>query len=154
MIKTWQPLLDRLLVLQDWGPMLHPDTGLIIPEPIRAKQRPNTGTIVAVGPGQYINGTFCPVALKKGQHVMFAPAETLTPVEHTGVEHLMMREVDVFLVLNEPDSKLINEQLVRRAQPLTPSEAFGPEDAGALGPMHDKGSTPPYPTLPGLDSDL
>jgi chaperonin GroES len=100
MNKKWLPLLDRILVLQDWGPEFHPGTEVAIPEPLRAKQRPNTGTVVAVGPGQWVNGTYCSVALQVGLHVMFAPAETLTKVDHDGSEHLMMREQDVFLVLD------------------------------------------------------
>lgn len=98
----YQPTQDRLLVLQDWGPECHPGTDVKIPEPLRAKQRPNTGTVAEVGPGRrYDDGQVYPLAVQKGQKVMFAPAETLTKVAHNGQDHLMMREQDVFLVLDK-----------------------------------------------------
>lgn len=108
MIKNWKPLLDRLLVKQDEAPTKFPEgekLGLVIPDDQRDNYRPHTGIIVSVGPGMYQNGTFCPVALKEQQHVMFAHPDTLTRVQHNGSEHLMMREQDVFLVLDAEATK-------------------------------------------------
>ncbi len=111
MNKTWKPLLDRVIVKQDPAPSLlpasHPNASivganLVIPDDQRENYRPHTGIIVAVGPGMYVNGNFCPVAesIKPGAHVMFTHPDTLTRIEHNGSEHLLMRETDVLLDLD------------------------------------------------------
>jgi len=101
------PLLDRVLVKRDPTPQLYPAgvpglTGLEIPPSERDKFQPNTGKVVDVGPGQYVNGNFCPTAavLHESPQVLFAPMGG-TPVDHDGSEHLLMREADVLSVLTK-----------------------------------------------------
>jgi co-chaperonin GroES (HSP10) len=117
-MKKYKPLLDRIIVKQDPAPVLYPagtsQIGLTIPEELRENFRPHTGLIVRVGPGQYVNGTFCPVALKEGQRILFAHPDTLTRVDHDGSEHLLMREADVFLV---EDAEVKIEQKKDGARP-------------------------------------
>lgn len=101
-MKSWLPLLDRILLKQDEAPMLHPGTGIAMSEQDRIKYRPNTGKVVKVGPGRrHDDGQVYPVAIPEGANVMFSPTGG-TEVEHDGVPHLMVREQDVFLLLDTP----------------------------------------------------
>jgi co-chaperonin GroES (HSP10) len=47
-----QPLEDRVVVKPDLAPEKWGDTNLIVPEGVKEKHKPHTGTIIAVGPGK------------------------------------------------------------------------------------------------------
>lgn len=101
-----QPLLDRILVLRDPAPKFKligksSNDMYEIPEDQRESFRPFTGKVVAIGPGQWVNGTFCPIGadLVVGAQVLFASMGSTT-VDHDGVEHLLMRESDALSVLS------------------------------------------------------
>ena len=87
-----KPLDDRLVVSvseateKTAGGILLPDT---------AKQKPQQGTVVAVGPGRMLdNGTRAPLAVKVGDTVLFGKYSG-SDVEVNGVEYKILRESDV-----------------------------------------------------------
>jgi chaperonin GroES len=89
------PLGDRILV----APISEDEYkkskgGIIIPETV-SKERPERGRIVAVGKGKRLeNGTIVPVALKKGQVVLFAKYSP-TEIKVGETEYYIISESDV-----------------------------------------------------------
>jgi chaperonin GroES len=66
--------------------------GIIIPD--TAKEKPQRGTVVAVGPGKKDE----PTTVKKGQTVLYGKyAGTEISVE--GKDYLIMRETDIYAVI-------------------------------------------------------
>lgn len=99
--NNWTPLLDRVLILRDPAPVLHPETGLEIPDGYREQFRPNTGLVVAVGPGRrHDDGRLYPPALEQGQRVLYNGTGGAL-VNHNGDDHLMLAEADIFLRLDD-----------------------------------------------------
>jgi len=67
-------------------------SGLVLPD--TAKEKPQEGEVVAVGPGRTLdNGSRLPVELKVGQKVLYA--------KYAGTEFKL--EDDEYLILREPD---------------------------------------------------
>lgn len=96
------PLGDRVLVRP-----LSPDEienkvtsfGIIIPD--TAKEKPEQGTVVAVGPGRRTDkGEVIPVAVKAGDRVMFAKYG-FEEVKIDGVEYYIVSEKDILAVLEK-----------------------------------------------------
>ena len=93
---TIKPLEDRVVVKpaeaaeQKKGGIIIPDT---------AKERPDEGKVVSVGPGKVMeNGQVKPMSLKKGDKILFAKYsgnEILINAE----KHLIMKEEDVLAVI-------------------------------------------------------
>lgn len=99
--EKWIPLLDRVLILRDAAPALHPETGIVLPEEYRENYRPNTGLVVAVGPGRrHDDGVLYPPALAARQRVLYNGTGGAL-VNHDGQDHLMLAEADIFLRLDE-----------------------------------------------------
>ncbi len=70
--------------------------GIILPD--TAKEKPQEGEVVAVGPGRLLeNGTRVPLEVKVGDRVIFAKYGG-TEVKIDGVEYLIMRESDVLAI--------------------------------------------------------
>jgi chaperonin GroES len=91
-----QPLQDRILVKR-----LDADEekvgGIIIPD--TAKEKPQEGEVVAVGPGKVTDdGKRQAVEVKEGDKILFAKYAG-TEVKLDGEEYLIMREDDVLAVL-------------------------------------------------------
>jgi len=87
-----RPLNDRVLVLrieeeeQTSGGIIIPDT---------AKEKPQEGKVVGVGPGKLgDNGKRVPLDVKKDDRVLFGKYSG-TDIKIDGVEHLIMREDDI-----------------------------------------------------------
>jgi chaperonin GroES len=90
-----QPLADRVVVrpLEDTEAMRG---GLYIPD--TAKEKPQQGEIIAVGPGRFEKNERVPMELKRGQKVLFGKysgAEVTLDDE----EVLIIKESDVLAVL-------------------------------------------------------
>src|SRR6195952_3743774 len=70
-------------------------SGIIIPD--TAKEKPQKGTVVAVGPGKYaeLTGTIIPMAYKLGDVVLYGKYAG-TEIAIDGKEYLIMRESDIF----------------------------------------------------------
>ena len=73
-------------------------SGLYIPD--TAKEKPQKGTVVAVGPGKYADqtGTLIPMGYKVGDVVLYGKYAG-TEITHEGKEYLIMREADIFATL-------------------------------------------------------
>jgi chaperonin GroES len=91
-----QPLGDRILVLgvekekKTKGGILIPDT---------AKEKPQEGKVIAVGPGKVNEkGARIPPAVKKDDRVLFGKYAG-NEIKIDGVEHLIMREDDILAIL-------------------------------------------------------
>jgi len=71
--------------------------GIIIPD--TAKEKPQEGRIVAVGPGKTNDdGNTVPLSVKKGDKVLFSKYAG-TEINVESEEHLFIREEDILAVL-------------------------------------------------------
>ena len=91
----FRPLHDRVLVrrVEEEG---RTKGGIIIPD--TAKEKPQQGQIVAVGPGRFEKGERVPMELKQGQKVLFAKYSG-GEVTLDDEEVLIIKESDVLAVL-------------------------------------------------------
>ena len=77
--------------------------GIIIPD--TAKEKPQQGKVIAVGPGGRDEaGKLVPIDVKVGDRVLFGKWSG-TEVKLDGVEYLIMKESDLMGVLDEPSTK-------------------------------------------------
>ena len=77
--------------------------GIIIPD--TAKEKPQQGEVIAVGPGgRDETGKLIPIDLKAGDRVLFGKWSG-TEVKLDGEEYLIMKESDVMGVLEGPAAK-------------------------------------------------
>jgi chaperonin GroES len=77
--------------------------GIIIPD--TAKEKPQEGRVVAIGPGgRDENGKLIPIDVKVGDRVLFGKWSG-TEVKIDGVEYLIMKESDIMGVLTETEAK-------------------------------------------------
>jgi chaperonin GroES len=73
--------------------------GIIIPD--TAKEKPQEGKVVAVGPGKCDeNGKRIPLEVKKNDRVLFGKY-TGNEIKIDGVEHLIMREDDILGIIEK-----------------------------------------------------
>ncbi len=68
-------------------------SGIIIPETVN-KEKPAKGTVVAVGPGKYEDGTRIPLQVKVGDVVLFS-AYGYDEVKIEGEEYFILAESNV-----------------------------------------------------------
>ena len=74
--------------------------GIIIPD--TAKEKPQQGKIIAVGPGgRDESGKLIPIDIKAGDRVLLGKWSG-TEVKIDGVEYLIMKESDIMGVLDHP----------------------------------------------------
>jgi chaperonin GroES len=93
-----QPLNDRVLVLRI-DEEEKTSGGIIIPD--TAREKPQEGKIVAVGPGKLDeNGKRIPLEVKKGGRVLFGKYAG-TEIKIDGVEHIIMREDDILGIIEK-----------------------------------------------------
>lgn len=72
--------------------------GIIIPD--TAKEKPQEGEVVAVGPGKSDNdGNRISLEVKEGDRILFSKYAG-TEIKIDGEEHLFMREDDILGILN------------------------------------------------------
>ena len=77
--------------------------GIIIPD--TAKEKPQQGEVVSVGPGGRDEaGKLIPIDVKPGDRVLFGKWSG-TEVKLEGVEYLIMKESDIMGVLDVPVAK-------------------------------------------------
>lgn len=91
-----RPLADRILVKR-----VEPEEtvrgGIIIPD--SAKEKPQEGKVIAVGPGRVDeDGKRIPLELKKGDRILMGKYAG-TEVKIDGDEHIILREDDVLAVI-------------------------------------------------------
>lgn len=86
-----KPLADRVLV-ESAAAEEKTSSGIIIPD--TAKEKPQKGTVVAVGNGKKDE----PLTVKAGDHILYGKyAGTELTVD--GKEYLIMRESDIFAIV-------------------------------------------------------
>ena len=87
-----KPLADRVLI-EPMAAETKTASGLYIPD--TAKEKPQEGKIIAVGPGKTDKkGKRVPPEVKAGDHILFA-VYAGTEIKIDGVEHLIMQEDDI-----------------------------------------------------------
>jgi chaperonin GroES len=92
----FRPLHDRV-VLERIDAEEKTAGGIIIPD--TAKEKPQQGKVVAVGPGgRDENGKLIPIDVKTGDRVLFGKWSG-TEVKIDGIEYLIMKESDIMGVL-------------------------------------------------------
>jgi chaperonin GroES len=89
------PLADRVVVkaLEESESMRG---GLYIPD--TAKEKPQQGEIIAVGPGKYEDGKLVPMSVKVGDKVLYGKYSG-TDVTLDGGEYLILRESDILAIV-------------------------------------------------------
>ena len=89
------PLADRVVVkaLEESEQMRG---GLYIPD--TAKEKPQQGEIMAVGPGKYEDGKLVPMGVKKGDKVLYGKYSG-TEVTIDNEQLLILRESDVLAII-------------------------------------------------------
>jgi len=91
-----RPLNDRVLVVREEEEQKSAG-GIIIPD--TAKEKPQRGKIVAVGPGKMNDdGNRTPLEVKSGDRILFSKYAG-TEIKVDSVEHLFMREDDILSIL-------------------------------------------------------
>lgn len=71
--------------------------GIVLPD--SAKEKPQTGKVVAVGTGRVLdNGTRVDVDVKVGDEILFSKFSG-TEVKYDGVEYLILRESDILAIV-------------------------------------------------------
>lgn len=91
-----KPLGDRVVV----EPIAREETtasGIVLPD--TAKEKPQEGKVLAVGPGAYKDGQRVPLDVKEGDRVLFSKYAG-TEVKIDGKELLIMRESDILAILS------------------------------------------------------
>ena len=73
-------------------PFLKTSSGIIIPD--SAKEKPQKGSVVAVGPGTKEN----PITVKAGDSVLYGKYAG-TELQHDGVDYLIMKESDILAIV-------------------------------------------------------
>ncbi len=90
-----KPLGDRVIVKpQPREEMTR--SGIVLPD--TAKEKPQEGTVIAVGPGRLLdNGTRVPMEVKEGDTVVYAKYAG-AELKHDDVEYVIMRESDLLAI--------------------------------------------------------
>ncbi len=91
-----KPLGDRVVV-QPKEADEKTESGLYIPD--TAKEKPQQGEVVSVGPGRTENGTKIDMTLQQGDQVLYGKYAG-TEVSLDGEDYLIMRESDIFGVVS------------------------------------------------------
>jgi chaperonin GroES len=86
-----KPLADRVLV-EPAAAETKTSSGIIIPD--TAKEKPQKGTIVAVGKGTKDN----PITVSVGDSVLYGKYAG-TELQHEGVDYLIMKESDILAIV-------------------------------------------------------
>jgi chaperonin GroES len=93
-----RPLNDRVLVLRIEEEE-RTSGGIIIPD--TAKEKPQEGKVVAVGPGKPDDdGKRRPLEVKRNDRVLFSKYAG-TEIKIEGVDHLIMREDDILGIIQK-----------------------------------------------------
>lgn len=92
------PLSDRIIVKPEEA-QEKTKSGLFLPD--TAKEKPIEGTVVAAGPGKSTDdGKTVAMTVKVGDKVLYGKYSG-TEVTVDGTEYLIMRESDIFAIINK-----------------------------------------------------
>ncbi len=90
------PLGDRIVVKPKEEDEVRTSSGLVIPD--TAKEKPQLGEVLAVGPGEYKDGERIPVDVSVGDLVFYSKYGG-TEVKYEGEDYLILSARDVLAVL-------------------------------------------------------
>ena len=90
-----KPLADRVIIKA--LPMEEKTKSVII-MPDTAKEKPQEGEVVAVGPGKVEKGERIAMDVKVGDRVIYSKYAG-TEVKYDGVEYLILKELDVLAIV-------------------------------------------------------
>ena len=90
-----KPLEDRIVV-QAVEAETTTASGIVIPD--TAKEKPQEGTVLAVGPGRFEDGARVPLDVKVGDKVLYSKYGG-TEVKYSGEEYLVLSARDVLAVI-------------------------------------------------------
>ena len=90
---SFKPYADRV-VIEAAAAEEKTASGIYIPD--TAKEKPQQGVVIAVGPGKYadLTGNLIPLIVKAGDQVLYSKYAG-TEVSIDGKEYLVMRESDI-----------------------------------------------------------
>ncbi len=91
------PLGDRIVVKPQDEDEVRTSGGLVIPD--TAKEKPQLGEVLAVGPGEFKDGERIPVDVNVGD-VVFYSKYGGTEVKHEGDDLLILSSRDVLAILS------------------------------------------------------
>ena len=91
-----KPLGDRIVVKPQDEAESRTPSGLVIPD--TAKEKPQLGKVIAVGPGEFKDGERSPMDVSVGDLVFYSKYGG-TEVKHEGDEYLILSSRDVLAVL-------------------------------------------------------
>jgi chaperonin GroES len=97
MSVSLQPLEDRIVVKPSEGEEMTA-SGLVIPD--TAKEKPQEGEVLAVGPGRFEDGSRVPLDVKVGDKVIYSKYGG-TEVKLAGDELLILSARDVLAIVNK-----------------------------------------------------
>jgi chaperonin GroES len=97
MSVSLQPLEDRIVVKPSEGEEMTA-SGLVIPD--TAKEKPQEGEVLAVGPGRFEDGSRVPLDVKVGDKVIYSKYGG-TEVKLEGDEYLILSARDVLAIVNK-----------------------------------------------------
>ncbi len=92
-----KPLEDRIVVQANEAETTTA-SGIVIPD--TAKEKPQEGTVIAVGPGRFEDGTRLPLDIKVGDTVIYSKYGG-TEVKYNGEEYLVLSARDVLAVIEK-----------------------------------------------------
>ncbi len=90
-----KPLADRV-VIKVMESEERTKSGIVLPD--TAKEKPQQGSIIAVGPGRVEDGKSIAMTVKEGDTVLFAKYAG-TEVKVDGEEYLIMKESDILAIV-------------------------------------------------------
>lgn len=91
-----EPLADRVVVKPSKSEEVTKG-GIVLPD--TAKEKPQEGEVIAVGPGKYEEGKRIPLEVKVGDKVIYSKYGG-TEVKIEGVEHLILKESDILAIVS------------------------------------------------------
>ena len=92
-----KPLDDRIVVKANEAEE-RTASGLVIPD--TAKEKPQEGTVLAVGPGRFEDGARVPLDVKVGDKVIYSKYGG-TEVKYAGEEYLILSARDVLAIVEK-----------------------------------------------------
>ncbi len=95
MSVSLKPLEDRIIV-KSLEAEQTTASGLVIPD--TAKEKPQEGEVLAVGPGRFEDGQRLPLDIKVGDRVIYSKYGG-TEVKHGGEEYLILSARDVLAIV-------------------------------------------------------
>ena len=90
-----KPLEDRIVVKSSEAEQTTA-SGLVIPD--TAKEKPQEGTVLAVGPGRFEDGARVPLDVSVGDKVLYSKYGG-TEIKYAGEEYLVLSARDVLAVI-------------------------------------------------------